>query len=84
MWTTENRRRYDRDKLRYPSDLTEEEWHHIEPLIPRAKRGCRATIKMSLSSRLSRNSAKRAVAALYDATGTIQSIFWFERTECRP
>src|ERR1700678_205251 len=36
--TTENRHRYDRDKLRYPSDLTDEEWHHIEPLIPRAKR----------------------------------------------
>ena len=39
MWTAENRHRYDRDKLRYPSDLTDEEWHHIEPLIPRAKRG---------------------------------------------
>ena len=26
MWTTENRPRYDRDKLRYPSDLTDEEW----------------------------------------------------------
>jgi hypothetical protein len=32
MWTTESRRRYDRDRLRYPSDL-------IEPLIPPAKRG---------------------------------------------
>ena len=26
MWTTENRSRYDRDRLRYPSDLTDEEW----------------------------------------------------------
>jgi hypothetical protein len=26
MWTTENRPRYNRDKLRYPSDLTEDEW----------------------------------------------------------
>jgi hypothetical protein len=26
MWTTKNRPRYDRDKLRYPSDLTDEEW----------------------------------------------------------
>ena len=26
MWTTENRPRYDRDKLRYPSDLTDAEW----------------------------------------------------------
>jgi hypothetical protein len=25
MWTTENRPRYNRDKLRYPSDLTNEE-----------------------------------------------------------
>jgi transposase len=39
MWTTENRPRYNRDKLRYPSDLTDEEWAHIEPLIPLAKPG---------------------------------------------
>ena len=32
MWTTENRPRYNRDKLRYPSDLTDEEWALIEPL----------------------------------------------------
>jgi transposase len=41
MWTPENRPRYDRDKLRYPSDLTDEEWSHIEPLIPPAKHGGR-------------------------------------------
>ena len=34
MWTTENRPRYNRDKLRYPSDLTDEEWGHLEHLIP--------------------------------------------------
>jgi transposase len=39
MWTNENRGRYDRSKLRYPSDLTEEEWALIGPLIPPAKRG---------------------------------------------
>jgi transposase len=39
MWTTENRRGYDRDRLRYPSDLTDLEWEEIEPLIPPAKRG---------------------------------------------
>jgi transposase len=39
MWTTENRGRYDRGKLRYPSDLTDEEWAFIGPLIPPAKRG---------------------------------------------
>ena len=39
MWTTENRSRYDRSKLRYPSDLTDDEWAVIKPLIPPAKRG---------------------------------------------
>jgi hypothetical protein len=29
MWTIENRHRYDRDKLRYPSDLTDPEWQLI-------------------------------------------------------
>jgi transposase len=41
MWTTENRARYDRDTLRYPSDVTEEEWAEIAPLIPPARRGGR-------------------------------------------
>jgi transposase len=39
MWTNENRARYDRSKLRYPSDVTAEEWALIGPLIPPAKRG---------------------------------------------
>nr|WP_148268513.1 IS5 family transposase [Komagataeibacter medellinensis] len=39
MWTVENRARYDRSQLRYPSDLTEEEWSLIAPLIPAARRG---------------------------------------------
>jgi len=41
MWTQENRGRYDRSRLRYPSDLTDEEWGLIQPLIPPAKRGGR-------------------------------------------
>jgi transposase len=36
-----NRARYDRDELRYPSDVTDAEWALIEPLIPAAKRGGR-------------------------------------------
>ena len=39
MWTVENRTRYDRSRLRYPSDLTDEEWALVGPQIPRAKRG---------------------------------------------
>ena len=41
MWTAENRKRYDRSQLRYPSDLTDDEWKLIEPLIAPAKRGGR-------------------------------------------
>jgi transposase len=39
MWTTQNRKRYDRSQLRYPSDLTDDEWAQVAPLIPRAKPG---------------------------------------------
>jgi hypothetical protein len=39
MWTDENRARYDRGQLRFPSDLTDEEWKHVAPLIPPAKTG---------------------------------------------
>jgi transposase len=41
MWTSENRTKYDRAKLRYPSDLTDAEWEHIASLIPPGKRGGR-------------------------------------------
>jgi transposase len=39
MWTAANRGRYDRSKLRYPSDLTDDEWARVAPLIGPAKRG---------------------------------------------
>ena len=39
MWTNENRARYDRSKLCYPSDVADAEWAIIAPLIPPAKRG---------------------------------------------
>jgi transposase len=39
MWTSKNRGRYDRSRLRYPSDVTDQEWALVEPLIPPAKRG---------------------------------------------
>jgi hypothetical protein len=41
MLTSENRPKYNRDKLRYPSDLTNDDVSHVEPLIPPAKRGGR-------------------------------------------
>ena len=39
MRTVENRARYDRGKLRYPTDLTDAEWKLAKAEIPRARRG---------------------------------------------
>ena len=47
MWTTENRPRYNRDKLRYPSDLANEEWgHFIYPasIFARSQKTHRTTV----------------------------------------
>ena len=41
MWTTKNRAKYNRDHLRYPSDVTDAEWALIAPLIPPSRRGGR-------------------------------------------
>ena len=41
MWTTESRARHNRSKLRYPSDLTDDEWSLVKAAIPPAKRGRR-------------------------------------------
>ena len=41
MWKPEHRRAARRGDVRYDSDLTEEEWGLVEPLIPPAKRGGR-------------------------------------------
>lgn len=39
MWTPESRQRYGRSKLRYPTDLTDEEWALVAPLLPPARHG---------------------------------------------
>lgn len=41
MWSKEDRAKYERRNLRYPSDLTDAEWALIERHIPPAKRGGR-------------------------------------------
>jgi transposase len=41
MWTAENRSRYERRGLRYPTDLTDEEWALVAPHIRPGKRGGR-------------------------------------------
>jgi transposase len=47
MWTNKNRGRYDRSKLRYPSDLTNEEWQLVGPSIrPGRSGGGKRTVNM--------------------------------------
>lgn len=41
MWRAENRQRYNRDKIRYPINLTDQQWSWVERLIPPANRGGR-------------------------------------------
>jgi hypothetical protein len=46
IWTKENRTRYSRDKLRYPSDLIDAEWSLVEPLIPPARGGNKRRVNL--------------------------------------
>ena len=47
MWKLESRPRYDRSKLRNPSDMTDAEWAPVAGLIPPPKRGGNArTVKL--------------------------------------
>src|SRR6478735_1958909 len=39
MWTTNNRARHDRSFLRYPSDLTDDEWAPVRQYFVRADSG---------------------------------------------
>ena len=41
MWTPEHRRAANRSGLRYPSDLTDDEWAIVAPMIPPARHGGR-------------------------------------------
>src|SRR5215208_4083208 len=41
MWTSEHRRAANRNGLRYPSDLTDDEWALVAPMIPPGRHGGR-------------------------------------------
>ena len=41
MWTPDHRRAADRRGLRYPSDLTDDEWAIVAPMIPPGRHGGR-------------------------------------------
>ena len=87
MWTQKNRPRYNRDHLRYPSNLTDEEWAFIEPLIPPPRPGggkrrtdMRAVVN-GLMYILSTGCQWRALPKDFPPRGTVYNYFvwWCER-----
>jgi len=83
MWTTENRPRYDRKGLRYPSDLTDAEWDLVKPLIPRAKRGGRkreVVVRDVLNGVLYVLSTRMSVARLAERPAAAQYRAWLSAT----
>jgi hypothetical protein len=46
MWTTTNRARYDPNHVRYPSDLTDEEWALIGAAHPAGEARSQATVNV--------------------------------------
>jgi transposase len=44
MWSKKNRKCYERTGLRYPSDLTDDEFNLIEPFLPAERSVCRRAL----------------------------------------
>lgn len=44
MWTDKNRKRYERNGQRYPSDFTDDEFKLIEPFLPAERSVCRRAL----------------------------------------
>src|SRR5262252_143103 len=86
MWTNENRPRYNRDKLRYPSDLTDEEWTLVEPLIPPAKhggRGRRVAVREVMNGVMYAQSTVHDYLTRWKDDGTTEKVHHALYVKCR-
>ena len=45
MWTAKNRQQYERQGLRYPSDVTDEEWNVVRPYLVAEGGKCSPTLE---------------------------------------
>ena len=77
MWTRETRDRMAgiaRKTKRYPSDLTDEEWQLIEPLLPRPpRRGRKPSVDLGEVLNAIRDRA-RSAGGLTDAAGPFRTV----------
>jgi putative transposase len=61
MWTRESRGRIARKTKQYPTDLTDEEWERVQPLLPKpAKRGRKISVDLREMLHASRYMARSA------------------------
>ena len=59
MWTDKNRAKYDRDHLRYPSDLTDDEWAYVCLSPPQSEERGQDLLRQWLSPELAEDTGTR-------------------------
>ena len=66
MWTTATREKYSRTGSRYQSDVTDEEWRVIEPLLPEPNepRGAGPANKRPAPAMVSRSATMATISAV--------------------
>lgn len=66
MWIPEHRRATNRCDLRYPSDLTDDEWAVVAPMIPPGRHGGRKRSYVTWLRRPQHPASDLSTPALYD------------------
>ena len=61
MWTNENRGRYDRSRLRYPSDLTDDEWNLEGSVRSRGEIATTLTVRDLIEAGLNKPAGSQAL-----------------------
>ena len=75
MWTAENRPNYERKGRRYPSDLTDEQWTLIEPLLPRERKVKRRDVLDAILYVLTTGCQWRMLPKDFPAKSTVHDYF---------
>jgi transposase len=71
MWTAETRVKYERKGSGYPSDVTDDEWATLEPLLPPERRTCRRRIVNAILYQLTTGCQWRQLPRDFPARSTV-------------